>query len=169
MDHKAEAFALSGFMLTVNLMRLLAFKGVISPDEALATVDEARRQLRGRSATNQAARADMLDRELLDYEALFREVDDRAAEDLMATLSETLERILETDQHAQEEDDIGDIDIHAPWHDAVHEPWQPDGWGEDIAAAEVPPAPPRWANEDAEPAIEISEYEDSEEEPANQR
>jgi hypothetical protein len=161
MDHKSEAFALSGFMLTVNLMRLLAFKGVITADEALATVDEARRQLRALSATNQAARADMLDRELLDYEALFREVDERAAETLMATLAETLERILDADHCGSEA--TGDADGDG------EDLWQPDGWGDDADAAPAPAAPPGWGDDDPGPAIEISDYEDTEEEPANQR
>jgi hypothetical protein len=162
MDHKSEAFALSGFMLTVNLMRLLAFKGVITPSEALATVDEARQQLRALGATNQAARADMLDRELLDYEALFQEVDDRAAQDLMANLAQSLERILDADQQASEQDDIQEAILDPD----IPEPWQPDGWGLD-----TPAKPPRWEEDDAgpEPAIEIAEYQDEDEEPANQR
>lgn len=158
MDHKSEAFALSGFMLTVNLMRLLAFKGVITVSEAMATVDEARQQLRSLGATNQAARADMLDRELLDYEALFQEVDDRAAHDLMESLAQSLERILDADQHAAEQDEPLDM--------ATAEPWQPDGWGQDI-----PTKPAGWSDDNlaSEPAIEIVDYEDDDGEPANQR
>jgi hypothetical protein len=159
MDHKSEAFALAGFMLTVNLMRLLAARAVISTDEALATVDEARRNLRALGATNQAARADMLDRELLDYEALFQEVDERAAQDLMATLTETLQRILEADAQAAED---GDTDQSM---DGVDQ-WRPDGWGEDGAVDLA-----REDRDHREPAlaVEIAEYEDDEEEPANQR
>jgi len=162
MDHKSEAFALSGFMLTVNLMRLLAFKGVITPNEALATVDEARQHLRSLGATNQAARADMLDRELLDYEALFQEVDDRAAQDLMASLAQSLERILDADQQAADPADTLEADLEPD----VPEPWQPDGWGQD-----VPDRPPRWDEDslDMESVIEIAEYQDEDEEPANQR
>lgn len=165
MDHKSEAFALSGFMLTVNLMRLLAFKGVISPSEALATVDEARQQLRSLGATNQAARADMLDRELLDYEALFQEVDERAAQDLMASLAQSLERILDADQQAAEDEDPFEATA-TPQAPVTSEPWEPDGWGQD-----TPAKPPRWDDDDleTEPAIEIAEYQDEEEEPANQR
>jgi hypothetical protein len=156
MDHKSEAFALAGFMLTVNLMRLLAFKGVISSNEAMATVDEACRQLRTLGTNNQAARADMLDRELLDYEALFQEVDERAAQELMKTLGETLQRILESDRQAAGEEEATDAEtVNA---------WQADGWGED--SAPTPETP-----DQAQPAaaIEISEYEDGEDEPANQR
>lgn len=162
MDQKAEAFALSGFMLTVNLMRLLTFKGVITTGEALATVDEARRQLRTLAGANQAARADMLDRELLDYEALFQEVDERAALDLMENLTQSLRRILEADeQNAEGADTAASTSAHPG-----PEPWQPDGWGPDI-----PARPPRWDEDDLEPepAIEIAEYQDEDEEPANQR
>ena len=158
MDHKSEAFALAGFMLTVNLMRLLSFKGVISPDEALATVDEARRQLHGLGATNQAARADMLDRELLDYEALFEEVDERAAQDLLATFAESLGRILDDDRETVRETAATNMDIT--------EIWQPDGWGEDDAVEQED-----GTSEPPEPgaAIEVAEYQDSDSEPANQR
>jgi hypothetical protein len=158
MGHKSEAFALAGFMLTMNLMRLLAFKGVITTNEAMATVDEARRQLRALGATNQAARADVLDRELLDYEALFQEVDERAAQELMATLAESLKRILEADHQASQDEDPPDVD--------GAEAWQPDGWGED--AATIAEAMDDGETEPAV-AIEIGEYEDTDEEPANQR
>ena len=158
MDHKSEAFALAGFMLTVNLMRLLAFKGVISSDEALATVDEARRQLRTLGATNQAARADMLDHDLLDYEALFQEVDERAAQDLLATFAESLERILDDDVPTSHEVDAADVEIT--------EIWQPDGWGVDDAV-ELP-GETAGSTEPA-PAIEVAEYEDNGAKPANER
>jgi hypothetical protein len=158
MDHKSEAFALAGFMLTVNLMRLLATKGVISKDEALTTVADASRQLRSLGATNQAARTDMLDRELLNYEALFEEVDERAAQDLMTTLAETLRHILEADHEITEDVDGQELDVATPW--------QPDGWGEDASGAPIDEV-----QDEDEPtaAIEISEYGDDEEEPANQR
>lgn len=158
MEHKSEAFALGGFMLTVNLMRLLAFKGVISTNEALATVDEARRQLQTLGATNQAARADMLDRDLLDYEALFQEVDERAAQDLLATFAESLERILADDDRAVREPDAMEVEIA--------DVWQPDGWGDNDAVALESETV---ATAEPGPAIEIAEYEGDEEEPANQR
>jgi hypothetical protein len=158
MDHKSEAFALAGFMLTVNLMRLLSFKGVISPDEAMATVDDARRQLRALGVTNQAARADMLDRDLLDYEALFQEVDDRAAQELLATFSESLGRILDDDREAAHQADAMDAE--------VSEIWQPDGWGVDDAVVLESEG---MASPEPAAAIEVAEYEESDAEPANER
>ena len=157
MDHKSEAFALAGFMLTVNLMRLLAVKGVITSDEALATADEARHQLRALGTTNQAARADMLDRELLDYEALFQEVDERAAQDLMENLANTLQRILDDDRQAAEDAVATDVE--------AEDIWEPDGWGENVEEQENTDIDAR----ETAPAMEIAEYQDGGEVPANQR
>ena len=44
---------------------------------------------------NRSDRSVMLERELLDYEAIFRDIDDRAAEDLLRTLRDALNRIME--------------------------------------------------------------------------
>ena len=157
MNRKSEAFALAGFMLNVNLIRLLAFKGVITPDEAMATVEESRHQLSALGTINQAARADMLDRDLLDYEALFQEVDEGAAQELMATLADTLWRILDDD--AQEADEAGapdiDVDVDVDTGTGTGH-WQRDGWGND--------------QDDTADAIvmEVADYEDGDEEPANQ-
>jgi hypothetical protein len=151
MNRQSEAFALAGFMLNVNLIRLLTFKGVITPDEAMATVEESRHQLSALGTINQAARADMLDRDLLDYEALFQEVDEAAAQELMATLADTLWRILDDDARENDEAGAPDIDV-----DTGTGHWQRAGWGndqDDMADAIV---------------MEVADYEDGDEEPANQ-
>jgi polyhydroxyalkanoate synthesis regulator phasin len=96
-DIKTEAFAMASFILQVNTMRALVTKGVLSRDEAVELVDEARRQLDHLIAANRTDRAAMLDRELLDYEAIFRDIDDRAAEDLLRTLRDALNKILDED------------------------------------------------------------------------
>ena len=184
MDQKSEAFALSGFMLTANLMRLLAFKGVITRAEAMATVDEARRQLSALGTTNRAARADMLDRELLDYEALFQEVDERAAQELMDTLADTLSRILDQDADGNLDID-GDPDPFVePGGDAnpgsgrgknpgawTRDDWNGEEWGRTKTASEAAMSPndAKVAEAAETPAIEIADYEDNDEEPANQR
>jgi hypothetical protein len=94
---KTEAFAMASFILQVNTMRALVSKGVLHRDEAVELVDEARRQLDHLIAGNESDREAMLDRELLDYEAIFRDIDDRAAEDLLRTLRDALNRILDED------------------------------------------------------------------------
>ena len=104
MQSKPEAFALSSFMLNLNLVRLLVFKGVISADEALDAVAESRQQLRALLSANAESRQDMLERDLLDYEALFRDVGETATDELLETLEQALERILEEDAEAAEED-----------------------------------------------------------------
>ena len=96
-DIKTEAFAMASFILQVNTMRALVAKGVLRRDEAVELVDEARRQLDQMIAGNRSDRAAMLDRELLDYEAIFRDIDDHAAEDLLRTLRDALSRILDED------------------------------------------------------------------------
>lgn len=101
-DIKTEAFAMASFILQVNTMRALVSKGVLRRDEAVELVDEARRQLDQLIAANRTDRAAMLDRELLDYEAIFRDIDDRAAEDLLRTLRDALNRILDEDIAAKE-------------------------------------------------------------------
>lgn len=101
-DIKTEAFAMASFILQVNTMRALVSKGVLRRDEAVELVDEARRQLDQLIAGNQSDRAAMLDRELLDYEAIFRDIDDHAAEDLLRTLRDALNRILDEDVAARE-------------------------------------------------------------------
>lgn len=93
-DVRTEAFAMASFILQVNTLRTLVTKHLISQDEAIEIVDEARRQLDHLIAANRTDRAAMLDRELLDYEAIFRDIDDRAAEDLLRTLRDALEHIL---------------------------------------------------------------------------
>ena len=85
---------MASFILQVNTLRTLVTKRLISQDEAIEIVDEARRQLDHLIAANRTDRAAMLDRELLDYEAIFRDIDDRAAEDLLRTLRDALEHIL---------------------------------------------------------------------------
>lgn len=111
-DIKTEAFAMASFILQVNTMRALVTKGVLSRGEAVELVDEARRQLDHLIAANRTDRAAMLDRELLDYEAIFRDIDDRAAEELLRTLRNALERILDEDiapediLHEHEDDTI---------------------------------------------------------------
>jgi len=94
-DVRTEAFAMASFILQVNTLRTLVLKRVLSQDEAIEVIDEARRQLDQLIAANRADRTAMLDRELLDYEAIFRDIDDRAAEDLLRTLREALEQILD--------------------------------------------------------------------------
>jgi hypothetical protein len=93
-DVRTEAFAMASFIIQVNTLRTLVTKRVISQDDAIEIVDEARRQLDQLIAANRTDRAVMLDRELLDYEAIFRDIDDRAAEDLLRTLRDALEHIL---------------------------------------------------------------------------
>ncbi|MCR9071663.1 MAG: hypothetical protein NXI18_08085 [Alphaproteobacteria bacterium] len=93
---------MASFILQVNTMRALVSKGVLRREEAVELVDEARRQLDQLIAANRTDRAAMLDRELLDYEAIFRDIDDRAAEDLLRTLRDALNRILDEDVAAQE-------------------------------------------------------------------
>ncbi|MFX4223754.1 MAG: hypothetical protein ACMVO3_23935 [Thalassobaculum sp.] len=116
-DIKTEAFAMASFILQVNTMRALVSKGVLRRDEAVELVDEARRQLDQLIAANRTDRAAMLDRELLDYEAIFRDIDDRAAEDLLRTLRDALNRILDEDTAAKElaEDIMSDDD-----EDTIH-------------------------------------------------
>ena len=83
---KTEAFATASFILQVNTMRALVSKGVLRRDEAVDLVDEARRQLDQLIAGNESDREAMLDRELLDYEAIFRDIDvvvKKSLEDLM--------------------------------------------------------------------------------------
>lgn len=101
-DIKTEAFAMASFILQVNTMRALVTKGVLRRDEAVELVDEARRQLDQLIAANRTDRRAMLDRELLDYEAIFRDIDDRAAEDLLRTLRDALNRILDEDSSARD-------------------------------------------------------------------
>lgn len=103
---------MASFILQVNTMRALVSKGVLRRDEAVELVDEARRQLDQLIAANRTDRAAMLDRELLDYEAIFRDIDDRAAEDLLRTLRDALNRILDEDTAAKElaEDIMSDDD-----------------------------------------------------------
>lgn len=93
-DVRTEAFAMASFILQVNTLRTLVEKRVLDHGEAIDIVDEARRQLDQLIAANRTDRAAMLDRELLDYEAIFRDIDDRAAEDLLRTLRDALEHIL---------------------------------------------------------------------------
>lgn len=93
---------MASFILQVNTMRALVSKGVLRRDEAVELVDEARRQLDQLIAANRTDRAAMLDRELLDYEAIFRDIDDRAAEDLLRTLRDALNRILDEDVAAKD-------------------------------------------------------------------
>ncbi|NQW10301.1 MAG: hypothetical protein HQ481_10540, partial [Alphaproteobacteria bacterium] len=97
---KTEAFAMAAFILQVNTLRALVRKGVLDRTEAVELVDDARRQLDQLIAANRTDRAVMLERELLDYEAIFRDIDERAAEDLLRTLREALSRIL--DQEPQD-------------------------------------------------------------------
>ena len=99
---KTEAFAMASFILQVNTMRALVSKGVLRRDEAIDLVDEARRQLDQLIAGNESDREAMLDRELLDYEAIFRDIDDRAADDLLRTLRDALNRILDEDESVAE-------------------------------------------------------------------
>lgn len=108
---------MASFILQVNTMRALVSKGVLRRDEAVELVDEARRQLDQLIAANRTDRAAMLDRELLDYEAIFRDIDDRAAEDLLRTLRDALNRILDEDTAAKElaEDIMSDDD-----EDTIH-------------------------------------------------
>ncbi len=94
-DVKTEAFAMASFVLLVNTLRTLVRKGLLERAEAVEMVDEARRQLDQLIAANRTDRTAMLERELLDYEAIFRDIDDRAAEDLLRTLRDALDRILE--------------------------------------------------------------------------
>lgn len=94
-DIKTEAFAMASFILQVNTLRALVRKGVLDREEAVELVDDARRQLDQLIAANRTDRAVMLERELLDYEAIFRDIDERAAEDLLRTLREALNRILD--------------------------------------------------------------------------
>ena len=94
---KTEAFAMASFGLQVNTLRALVQKGIFDRAEAIELVDEARRQLDQLIAANRADRTVMLERELLDYEAIFRDIDERAAEDLLRTLREALSRILDDD------------------------------------------------------------------------
>lgn len=164
MNRKSEAFALSGFMLNVNLVRLLVFKGVISAEEAMATVEESRHQLAALGTVNQAARADMLDRELLDYEALFEEVDEAAAQELMTTLAETLWRVMDDDAR---DGDLGTAPADAEVAIDISG-WQRDGWGDDTATvAGNDYTGPSEDNADAA-VMEVADYEDGDEEPANQ-
>ena len=76
-DVKTEAFAMASFVLLVNTLRMLVRKGVLERSEAVEMVDEARRQLDQLIAANRTDRTVMLERELLDYEAIFRDIDDR--------------------------------------------------------------------------------------------
>ncbi len=96
-DVKTEAFAMASFVLLVNTLRALVRKGVFERGEAVELVDEARRQLDQLIAANRTDRTAMLERELLDYEAIFRDIDDRAAEDLLRTLRDAMSRIMEDD------------------------------------------------------------------------
>ena len=93
---------MASFMLQVNTMRALVARGVLDREEAIDLVDEARRQLAHFIADNQSDREAMLDRELLDYEAIFRDIDDRAAEDLLRTLRDAMGRILDEDAAIQQ-------------------------------------------------------------------
>lgn len=93
-DVKTEAFAMASFVLLVNTLRTLVRKGILERNEAVEMVDEARRQLDQLIAANRTDRTVMLERELLDYEAIFRDIDDRAAEDLLRTLRDALDRIM---------------------------------------------------------------------------
>lgn len=107
-DVRTEAFAMASFIIQVNTLRTLVGKGVLEHEEAIEIIDEARRQLDQLIAANRTDRAAMLDRELLDYEAIFRDLDDRAAEDLLRTLRDALEHILgapsvDSDQGFQDE------------------------------------------------------------------
>ena len=68
---------------------------LLERQEAVEMVDEARRQLDQLIAANRSDRSVMLERELLDYEAIFRDIDDRAAEDLLRTLRDALDRIMD--------------------------------------------------------------------------
>ena len=89
-DVKTEAFAMASFVLLVNTLRTLVRKGLLERAEAVEMVDEARRQLDQLIAANRTDRTAMLERELLDYEAIFRDIDDRAAEALSRTLPDAL-------------------------------------------------------------------------------
>ena len=93
-DAKTEAFAMASFVLQVNTVRMLVQKQVLSRAEAIELVDEARRQLDQLVASNRSDRAAMMERELLDYEAIFRDIDDAAAEGLLRTLRDALSHIL---------------------------------------------------------------------------
>ena len=101
-DIKTEAIAMASFLLQVNTVRALVARGVLERAEAIDLVDEARRQLAHLVAENESDREAMLDRELLDYEAIFRDIDDRAAEDLLQTLRDALGRILDEDAAIQQ-------------------------------------------------------------------
>ena len=101
-DVRTEAFAMAAFILQVNTLRTLVSNGTLSRAEALDIVDAARVQLDGLIAANRSDRTTMLDAELLDYEALFRDIDDRAAEDLLRTLKDALNLILEETVSDQE-------------------------------------------------------------------
>lgn len=107
---------MASFILQVNTMRALVSKGVLRRDEAVELVDEARRQLDQLIAANRTDRVAMLDRELLDYEAIFRDIDDRAAEDLLRTLRDALNRILDEDTAVKELAE----DIMAEDDDTIH-------------------------------------------------
>src|SRR3546814_13357385 len=85
---------MASFVLLVNTLRTLVRKGLLERVEAIEMVDEARRQLDQLIAANRTDRAVMLERELLDYEAIFRDIDARAAEDLLRPLRDALARIL---------------------------------------------------------------------------
>lgn len=112
-DIKTEAFAMASFILQINTMRALVAKGVLRRDEAVDLVDEARRQLDQLIAGNRSDRTAMLDRELLDYEAIFRDIDEHAAEDLLRTLRDALNRILDEDSPPEDlaRDILPDEDI----------------------------------------------------------
>lgn len=101
-DLKAEAFAMAAFILQINTLRSLVGKGVLSRPEAIDLVDDARLQLYQLVTANQTDGAAMLDRELLDFEAIFRDIDERAAEDLLRTLRDAMDRILDIDDPVDE-------------------------------------------------------------------
>ncbi len=120
---------MAGFILQVNTLRALVARGVLDRDEASDLVEEARHQLNQLIGANQADGADMLDRELLDYEAIFRNIDNRAADDLLRTLREALDQILEADAAAYEEMDGGldDIVVDLPEDGLAVDPTDEDG------------------------------------------
>ena len=101
-DVKAEAFAMAAFILQINTLRALVGKGVLTRSEAVDLIDNARLQLYQLVAANEVDGSAMLDRELLDFEAIFRDIDERAAEDLLRTLRDALDRILDVEDPVDE-------------------------------------------------------------------
>lgn len=97
LSFKGEAFAVASFMMSVNLMRVLVAKGVMDRGDVLHVIEEARRQLNELIIANKEATREMIRKNLLDYEAIFRDVEEESAEELLRTLGHALNQVLEGD------------------------------------------------------------------------